>query len=150
MRELLGKAAELDPHSQEQLFAEVPPVITQSDNSMLEALPTKSEVYETLKASNLKASAGCDGIPGLLYSECWDILGDSIVDVIHDLFTTTPPSTSMRTALMIFSAKPKQLSSNKPEAKRGISILCTDFKLYEGLLARRCHKISAKILSPHQ
>ena len=56
----------------------------------------------------------------------------------------------MRTAMMIFSTKPKKPHSIKPEDKRRLSILNNDFKLYEGLISRIFRKINGRILSPHQ
>ena len=109
-----------------------------------------NEVFNTLSSSNLNAAAGTNGLPGLLFKECWKSLGVSLCEVIRELFVSAPPSKSMRTAIMIFSSKPNKLSSFKPKDKQRLSILCTDFKIYEGLLARRFRKLSHKIGSPHQ
>ena len=86
----------------------------------------------------------------MLYKECWKDVGGSLCDVIRELFVSKSPTLSMRTALMIFSSKPKKALCLKPSSKRRISILNTDFKCYEGLLARRFRKISGKALSRHQ
>ena len=51
---------------------------------------------------------------------------------------------------MVFGAKPKKLNSLKPADKRRISILNCDFKIYEGLLARRFRKMGSATLSPLQ
>ena len=56
----------------------------------------------------------------------------------------------MKTALMIFSTKPKKIGSIKPSDKRRLCIVNNDFKLYEGLLSRRFRKISGRVLSQHQ
>ena len=136
MKDLLENPVELDVIAQKNLLEGIPEVFTECDNRMLEKSPTAAEVYETLCASNLQASAGTDGIPSLLYKTCWRILGQYLFEVIMELFTIHQPTNSMRTAIMVFSCKPKKISSLKPSDKRRISILCTDFKLYEGLLAR--------------
>ena len=81
-RELLESPAELDPQSQQILLSEITPSITDDDNKMMEALPTKDEIFQALSASNLSAAAGSDGIPGLLYKECWDILDNLITEII--------------------------------------------------------------------
>ena len=131
-------------------MAEVSKSITDSDNVMLEQIPSKEEVFSSLKSSNLKAAAGSDGIPGLLYVKCWDALGESLYGVIHELFVSEPLTTSMRTAMMIFSPKPKKISSTKPGDKRRLSICNTDFKTYEGIIAKRFRELTGRILSPHQ
>ena len=51
---------------------------------------------------------------------------------------------------MNFCPKPKKSNSIKPSDKRRISVLNCDFKLYEGLLARRFRQIGERILSPNQ
>ena len=117
---------------------------------MLEIVPSKKEVLQALQSSNINASAGSDGIPSLVYKECWDILGDSLVEVTKSLFLGALPTVSMRTAIMNFCCKPKKPNSVKPSDRRRISILNCDFKLYEGLIARRFRKIGYRVLSPLQ
>ena len=52
--------------------------------------------------------------------------------------------------MMTICSKPKKINSLKPGDKRRISILNCDFKLYEGLLAKRFRKMGARVLSPLQ
>ena len=77
-------------------------------------------------------------------------MGESVTEVIKALFRGSSPTVSMRTAMMVFCSKPKKLNSLKLVNKRLISILNCDFKLYEGLLAKRFRKMGAKVLSPMQ
>ena len=80
-------------------------IVTEDDNFMLEAVPSKAELLDTLKSSNLNAAAGSDGISALVYLECWDAIGDSLHDVTTALFTGFSPTVSMRTAMMNFCSK---------------------------------------------
>lgn len=150
VRELLSFPADLDPTAQDTLLAEVAEVFTEADNSMLKTLPSKEEIFNNLKNSNLKASAGTDGISALVYKECWDSLGESILEVQSALFSGLPLTTSMCTSLMIFSTKPKKSNSIKPSDKRRISILNCDYKLYEALYARRFRRLGSRTLSQLQ
>ena len=52
---------------QNELLNLVEVVLTADDNSMLEAVPTKAELLSVLNLSNLKAAAGSDGIPDVVY-----------------------------------------------------------------------------------
>ena len=142
--------AELDKNAQNSLLNLVTPVFTDSDNNMLEAVPTQEEILKVLSASNLEASAGSDGISSLVYKQCWDSLGDSLFRVMKSLFEGSPLPVSMRTAMMSFCSKPKKANSCKPCDKRRISILNCDFKLYEGLLAKRYRSLGSRVLSPLQ
>ena len=131
VRELLRYPADLDTDSQNTLLSLVKPVFSPADNDALESLPSKDEILKALSSSNLDASAGSDGISSLVYKECWEILGDTLLEVILALFKGALPTESMKTAMMMFCSKPKKLNSMKPSDKRRISILNCDFKLYE-------------------
>ena len=150
VRALVGSEAELDCDAQNFLLGLMSNVFTSEDNVMLEAEPTKSELYETLRLSNLNASAGSDGITGLVYKECWSTLGDSILEVCKAIFSGSTLPSSMRTVRMNFCPKPKKPNSTKPGDKRRISVLNCDFKIYEGFIARRFRKLGGRTLSPSQ
>ena len=150
VKKLIGYPAILDIESQNALLDEIEPVYTSADNVKFELTPTNDEILQNLKLSNLNAAPGTDGISGLVYKECWGSLGDSLSEVIIKMFNGADPTVSMRTAIMIFSSKPKKALSIKPSDKRRISILNSDFKLYEGLYAKRFSKIGYRTLSPLQ
>ena len=148
--ELLLKPADLDQAAQQVLLGELDQIVTEPENDMLGAVPTKQEVHEALKAANAKGAPGTDGIPSLLYKVCWDFLGDSLTDVTIAKFQGEKLPASMRTSMMVFGPKPKKLNSIKPKDKRRISLLNCDFKLIEGVEARRIRKIGSRVLSPCQ
>ena len=148
--DLLLKPAELDEHAQQVLLAELEPVVTAEDNTMLAAPPDKDEVFKTLKAANLKAAPGTDGIPSLVYKLCWNSMGDALTAVALAKHRGEKLPTSMRTAMMVFGTKPKKASSLKPQDKRRLSLLNSDFKLLEDLDAGRFRSISPKCLSSVQ
>ena len=64
--ELLLHPALLDPVAQDILLAEVDKVFTEKDNNMLTAKPTKEEVEDSVKTSNMDAAPGTDGITSLV------------------------------------------------------------------------------------
>ena len=133
---MLGYEAQLDIESQNKLLENVSVVFTDADNDFIESKPTKKEILDILSESNLNASAGSDGIPSIVYKECWDSLGDSLFDVFNALFAGDLLPASMRTAMMVFTTKPKKPDSIKPSDKRRVSVLNCDFKLYEGIIAK--------------
>ena len=100
-------------------------------------MPSKTELFKVLKSANLNAAAGSDEIYGLVFKECWNTIGDCLRDVSKAIISGSRLPTSMRTAMRIFCPKPKKSNSLKPSDKRHICVLNCDFKLYEGLLARR-------------
>ena len=148
--DLLLQPAVLEKLSQDALLAEIDTVVTEADNAMLKTTPTKAEVLEALKAANHQAAPGTDGITSLVYRVCWDYLGDALTAVVQSVFQGESLPVSMRTTMMIFGAKPKKPKSLKPGDKRRISQLNCDFKLCEGIEARRFRKLGSKCLSPVQ
>ena len=116
--DLLLHPARLDSAAQEALLNEVTPVFTEADNLMLCKVPDKNEVKEVLWDSNQHAAPGTDGLTAYLYSQCWDILGDSLTEVSRTISAGHQPTTSQRTSLMVFGAKPKKAQSIKPKDKR--------------------------------
>ena len=77
-------------------------------------------------------------------------MGDALAAVVEAKFNGEKLPNSMRTAMMVFGTKPKKANSIKPGDKRRISLLNSDFKLVEGLEARRFRKITTHCLSPLQ
>ena len=67
---LLLYPAELDPSAQEILLDEIQTSVTDDDNKILVASPTKEEVLSRLKEANLKAAPGTDGITSMVYKLC--------------------------------------------------------------------------------
>ena len=124
--------------------------MTAADNVMLSAPPDKDEVYETVQEANHRAAPGTDGITSLVYKLCWSSMGDALTAVTQAKFEGEKLPSSMRTALMVFGTKPKKANSLKPGDKRRISLLNPDFKILEGLDARRFRKISNHCLSSVQ
>ena len=148
--DLLLNPAELDKVSQDILLNELEPVVTDEENMMLAKVPDKKEVLETLQEANAHAAPGTDGITSLLYKVCWDSVGEALTDVVKAKFQGEKLPSSMRTSMMVFGSKPKKSQSINPRDKRRISLLNCDFKLCEGLEARRFRKISNRVLSPVQ
>ena len=148
--ELLHPLPELDTVAQEQLLSEVVPVFSQADNDLLCKSVNKEEVFKTLCAANLHAAPGSDGLTSFLYKECWEILGDTLTQVVKAIHDGDNPTNSQRTSLMVFGTKPKKAKSLKPSDKRKISLLNADFKLVTGIFARRFKKVATHTLSPCQ
>ena len=109
--------------------------------------PTRDDIWNTICSSNLAAAPGSDGIPSLVYKECWTILGDALLEVMTAIFHCQELPPSMRTALMVFGCKPKKPNSLLPKDKRRISLLNCDFKIASGLEARCLKKTATHSLS---
>ena len=67
---------------QQLLLDELVPVFTQKDNENFLKPPTVETVKEVVNSSNLYAAPGTDGLPSLLYKECWAVLGNPLTEVM--------------------------------------------------------------------
>ena len=147
---LLEQPALLDPQAQAVLLAEVKPVFSEADNKSLLKLPDKEEVKVILFKSNLNAAPCTDGITSLLYKEHWNLLGEPLFEVVTAVHKGDKLTKSQRTSLLVYGSKPKKLNSLRPEDKRRISLLNSDFKLCTGLDAERFKNTFTHTLSPMQ
>ena len=129
---------------------EISPVFSEKDNTMFKAVPTEKEVKEVLSNSNLLAAPGTDGIPSLLYHECWNVFKEPLTEVAQAIHAGGHPTLSMRTSLMVFGSKPKKINSLKPGDKRRISLLNSDFKIVTGIDGKRFSSTATYSLSPLQ
>ena len=135
VEDLLLNPAALDEVAQDILLNELDVVFTEQDNKKFLTSPTKDKVLKVISGSNLLAAPGTDGIPTLFYKEHWDLFGDSLTEVMTEIFKCKPLPNSMETSLMVFGAKPKKPGSILPKDKRRISLLNSDFKIASGLEA---------------
>ena len=126
---LLLNPVNLNPLAQAALLENVEIVFTEDDNIKLLAEPTRQEVIDTLSESNLHAAPGTDGLTSHFYHKCFNIIGDSLTEVVTAVFNGSKPTLSQRTSNMVFGCKPNKSKSHKPEDKRRISLLNSDFKI---------------------
>ena len=84
--DLLLHPAPVDDAARNIMLGEVEKVFTEEDNKVFLTLPEMSDVKKVLSKSNLLAAPGTDGIPSLLYSKCWDIMGPSLTEVVQAIF----------------------------------------------------------------
>ena len=147
VEDLLLNPAVLDKVAQDILLNEVEVVFTDKDNKKFLTSPTKDMVLKVISGSNLMAAPGTDGIPCLFYKEHWDLFGDSLTEVMTEIFKCKPLPNSMETSLMVFGAKPKKPGSLLPKDKRRISLLNSDFKVASGLEASHFKDVATHTLS---
>ena len=153
-RSLEGSMSEtfiLDLVSCENLFSFEVPQITESMNDTLSREMSSVELKEALKQLNSKASPGIDGIPSTLYEKLADVFAPHMLEVFNYIIRgEDKPTETMRTSTVQFLSKPKKASSIKLSDKRKISVLCTDFKCLETVLANRLNSAMLQFISSFQ
>ena len=147
----LTNPALLDPLAQEILQNEVDESFTNEDNIKLKLVPPKSEIKSVLDSCRPHAAPGTDGQTVYLYKQCWEILGDSLTEVVQAVFKGSRPSASRRTSLMVFGNKPgKKANSLLISDRRKLSLLNSDFKLMTGIEVARIRATMSRTVSSLQ
>ena len=147
---LLLYPSQIDQTARDTMLYEVENVFTLEDNQKLLKIPSIEDVKRVVSSSNHFAAPGTDGIPSLLYHKCWDIICQSLTEVVQAIHLGDQLTTSMRTQLMVFGSKPKKPRSLKPGDKRRISLLNSDYKVVTGLEAEWFGNTATHTLSPLQ
>lgn len=64
----------------------IQPMVTNSENDLLFALPTDEEIKEVVFSLSASSVLGPDGFPSFLYHHCWDIVGYDVVQFVKQFF----------------------------------------------------------------
>ena len=96
----LLQPANLDHVAQQILLAEVKQVFIHEDNDMMSKLPQNHQILQVLKSCTSHATPRTDGLTAFLYQQHWNILGDSITDVVHAVFRGEKPTACQRTSMI--------------------------------------------------
>ena len=103
-----------------------------------------------IESSNLNMAPGSDGISGLFYYHCWEIIKEPLLKVLLSIHDEDKPTASQCSSIMVFANKPKKQNSTLPSDKRRISLLNADMKIITGLEALHLMALSQHTLSPSQ
>lgn len=95
LESLLLQPHPVDQMTRDTMLKEINVVFTEYGNQSLCKLPTYEEVRSVMNDSNLTAAPGTDGIPSLLYSTCWNVLGDPLTEVVQSIHQGVTPTRSM-------------------------------------------------------
>ena len=140
----------LDRDACENIFSFQVPQITESMDDALNSDISMRELKKALSQLNSKASPGIDGIPSTLYTKLADVFVPHMLEVFNFILNGEKPTETMRTSTVQFLSKPKKANSFKLSDKRKISVLCTDFKCLETVLANRLNDVMPHFISESQ
>ena len=151
LEESMSETFKLDLAACENLFSFEVPQISNSMNDALSREISSVELKEALKQLNSNASPGVDGIPSTLYEKMTDVFAPHMLEVFNFIIRGEDrPTETMRTSTVQFLTKPKKVNSIKLSDKRKISVLCTDFKWLETVLANRLNSAMPQFISDSQ
>ena len=106
------------------------------------------KLKKVLDSCRPHAAPGTDGLTVYFYQQFWDLMGDSLTEVICAVLKGATPSPSQRTSLMVFGNKPgKKAKSLFISDRCKLSLINVDFKLMTGIEAARICKIMCRRIS---
>ena len=140
----------LDKKICDELFGFNVPQISKEMDDNLSKDVSYSELKTALRQMRKAASPGMDGIPVTLYLQIFDLVAPQMIEVFNSIVQKEVPTRSMRTSTIQFLTKPKKKSSIKLDDKRKISVLCTDYKCLETILANRLNTVMESFISTSQ
>jgi hypothetical protein len=124
------------------------PVITDTDNDLLCAIPTEEEIYASLISLGKEKASGPDGFTTLFYVKYWDCIKTTVLLAIGNFFDS---NTLLREQNHTFIALiPKRLGASAVHHFRPSSLCNIIYKIISKLLANRLKPLLSKIISPFQ
>jgi hypothetical protein len=122
--------------------------ISNSDNQLLCAMPTDSEIYESLLSLGRPKALGPDGFTALFYVKYWNHIKGTVLNVVGDFF--------MHIILLheqnhtFIALIPKKLGASSVHQFRPISFCNIIYKIISKLLANKLKPLLDKVISPFQ
>lgn len=122
--------------------------VTELDNRMLVALPSRDEVKNAVFGMNAIGAPGPYGFGGFFYQHYGDIIGGDVFLSVEQFFKQgwLPPNLNSNTVVLI----PKSPNADSVSQYRPIALANYQFKIITKILAERLAIIAPKIISQNQ
>lgn len=126
----------------------IQPMVTDSENDLLSALPTDEEIKEAVFSLSASSAPGPDGFPGFFYHHCWDIVSFDVIQFVKQFFQSNwlYPNANSNFLVLI----PKVEDAISMTHFRPIALANFLFKIIPKILAVRLSHVVQRIISPHQ
>ncbi|XP_042514311.1 uncharacterized protein LOC122088975 [Macadamia integrifolia] len=82
--ETFHKKVDLEDHP--QIFNCIPKILQDSDQVMLDAIPSEEEIKRVVWDLDPDSSPGPDGFTGVFFRKCWDIIHDDVYRAVKGFF----------------------------------------------------------------
>ncbi|MEM7298240.1 MAG: reverse transcriptase family protein, partial [Bacteroidota bacterium] len=138
-----------DPKYDEFLRHPTQRQLSQQDIAMLREPISLIELEMALKSANNGRSPGIDGLPAECLLHFWDQLKTPFFDCIKESQEKGHMSISQRKAVVTLLPKPGKDLKNIANY-RGISLLCSDYKVVSSALASRLKKVLPSLIAEEQ
>lgn len=123
-------------------------VLSREDLMSLNMPFSAKDVEELVRSMGKYKAPGPDGYQPLFYQDCWDVVGQSVVQFVLKFFETGALKSGLNDALVVLIpkiAKPDRMAQFRP-----ISLCNVLFKTITKTLVMRLKKIMSKLIGPAQ
>lgn len=123
-------------------------VLSREDLMSLNRPFSAKDVEESVRSMGKYKAPGPDGYQPLFYQDCWDVVGQSVVQFVLKIFETGALKSGLNDALVVLIpkiAKPDRMAQFRP-----ISLCNVLFKTITKTLVMRLKKIMPKLIGPAQ
>lgn len=134
----------VDP-SLNNLFLNNLPKVDTSDNEYLKKKISKNEILTALKDMKPHKSPGSDGLSSSFYLKFFDLLGDTLCNIINLAFENGELSDSQKLSHITLICKDKT-RSDEMKCYRPISLLNVDYKIISKVISHRLDTVLPKII----
>ena len=134
--------------SQLEILQNIPKIISDEDNKLLNKPLTLEEIKSALFSINPDKSPGPDGFQAFFYQKCWDIIGEELWVAIEA--TRNGGSILKEINHTFLTLIPKKGNAEVPGDYRPIALCNTIYKILSKALATRLKTLLPKLISEEQ
>lgn len=117
----------------------VPQVIKGEHSRQLSVRMTEKEIYEVIQDTKSNTAPGPDGLPYEFYRRLWGVIKSELLEIFTEILESNTDIGPFADGIIIHI--PKRTSPRSFDDLRPITLLNTDYKLFNKVLARRLKEV---------
>uniref|UniRef100_A0A803QPG7 Reverse transcriptase domain-containing protein n=1 Tax=Cannabis sativa TaxID=3483 RepID=A0A803QPG7_CANSA len=124
------------------------PLVTVEENTMLKGIPSPEEVWNAVATMHPLKAPGPDGMPGFFYRRYWEIVGNDVLRMVQNFFSTGTLEKQLNYTFICLI--PKEENACTVDKFRLISLCNFAYKIISKIIATRLRGVIDKLISPFQ
>ncbi|XP_026433827.1 uncharacterized protein LOC113331322 [Papaver somniferum] len=132
----------------ESVLSNIPQVITDEDQLMLDAIPEDEETKVTVFSMDPDSSPGPDGFSRCFYRACWHIIKEDVIQAIQFCWRRRFIPNGLNSNFLVLL--PKVDGAKNPNQFRPIGFSNVSFKIFTKIISIRMGTLMNKLISPQQ